>query len=105
MMEGIEVTTSDAIRISGVPPTTWRVSLERGFFPAPPMISGRRSWDEPNLICLTWFSALTKAGMPRPLAGGFVGELRKALERDPTAESLNVYVWTNETANTGHVAV
>jgi len=92
---GIE--TPDALKIAGVDQRVWRAAMDKGHYTcAPPAVGNKRVWTVESMMCLTWFDALCKGGMPRPLAGEMAGALSAAIAREPDAKELQVWAWERD---------
>jgi hypothetical protein len=105
-MQHAGIETADALRIAAISHHAYRVAIDKGSYKcAPPAVRGRRVWDIDELVVLAWFSALVKGGMKRNMAGGMAGELSKAIARDPAANEFNVFMWEDQGAQQGKLAI
>jgi hypothetical protein len=98
-LQALEVTTTHALKIAALAPDAWRMAFDQGHYTcAPPSFGNQRTWDVDDVVCLTWFRALSEGvGIHRSAAGKIVACLRDALQRDPDARSFRVFCIENGT--------
>lgn len=92
------ITTPDALAICGVSKRDWRMSQSRQDFPCAPRADNqkRRTWDLDHLVLLSWYDALCRSGISRPMAGTFAIGLRKAMRDHPHALRFSLYLAERE---------
>lgn len=94
MQQADEILTADALKITRVSQSHWRTSIDKALYVcAPPTVNGRREWNVDSLVCLAWYDSLVRVGMKRVIAGTMAAELNRAIARNPSTESFNVYAW------------
>lgn len=81
---------NQALQFAGLDPQRFKDSVAKGFYPcAPETIRGsRRQFDEPGLIALTAFAALTEADISHKIAGAIACALLRRVAYDETRAGL-----------------